>query len=170
MLGLEKGRARIVPYSPEWVQLFEQEEKRLRDLVGEYVLDIQHVGSTSISGMPAKPILDIGITIAQYEDGNNCIKPIESLGYKYRGEFGVARRYYYVKGDPRTHHIHMLERDSKEWQRMIFFRDSLRKDKGIAQEYAELKRRLADQYQNDREAYTEGKTGFIKDILDRAKG
>ena len=165
VIGLRKGIVELVPYSAEWAKLFEQEEERLRNSIGGYVVDIQHVGSTSIPGMLAKPIIDIGIAIERFEEGKVCIKPVEALEYKYRGENGIPGRHYFVKGDPRTHHIHMLEHDSDEWRNHIAFRDFLRENEQAAKEYAELKRELARKFRNDRLAYTEGKSEFVETVL-----
>jgi len=125
-IGLEKGIVRLAQYSPEWKTLYEEEEKLLIDSVGRYIIDIQHIGSTSVHGLIAKPILDIGIAIKDFEEGKRCIEPIESLGYEYKGENGIPGRHYFVKGDPTTHHLHIVEINSEEWKKNITFRDSLR--------------------------------------------
>jgi GrpB-like predicted nucleotidyltransferase (UPF0157 family) len=156
---------RLAPYSSEWPKLFDKEKKLLRSLIGKYVIDIQHIGSTAIPGMMAKPIIDIGIAIAQFEEGERCIKPIESLGYQYKGENGIPKRHYFAKGVPRTHHIHMLEIDSDEWKKHIAFRDFLRGNEEMAGKYAQLKRRLAEEFKTDRLAYTEGKSEFVNTVL-----
>src|SRR5689334_1122677 len=107
MTGLEEGALRLTPYHKEWEQLFREEKARLQAAVGLFVLDIQHVGSTSIPGLIAKPIIDIAIAVRSFEEARVCIQPVESLGYRYRGENGIPRRHFFVKGNPRTHHIHM---------------------------------------------------------------
>jgi len=164
-IGLEAGIVRLDKYSREWKILYEKEEKLLRDSVGECILDIQHIGSTSIPGMIAKPIIDIGMAIANFEEGQKLIEPIEKLGYQYKGENGIPRRHYFVKGDPTTHHLHIVEIDSNEWKKNIFFRDSLRKNKGLADGYIRIKTELAEKFKNDRLAYTEGKTDFVNYVL-----
>jgi GrpB-like predicted nucleotidyltransferase (UPF0157 family) len=148
---------------------YEEEARRLRDLVGPHIIDVQHIGSTSIPGMMAKPIIDIGIAIARFEDGEACIAPIESLGYEYRGEHGIPRRHYFVKGNPTSHHLHILERDSAEWENHLLFRDYLRVHSGAACAYARLKRGLADAHREDRVAYTDGKAAFIERVLRAAE-
>jgi GrpB-like predicted nucleotidyltransferase (UPF0157 family) len=109
----------LLPYNDDWVRLFGEEEARTRAAVSEYVLDIQHVGSTSMPGMAAKPILDIGVAVCSFEEARRCIKPLEKLGYLYRGEHGIARRHYFVKGKPRSHHLHMVEVDSENWKSLV---------------------------------------------------
>lgn len=164
-IGLKEGIVRLEKYSPEWKALYKKEEKLLKDSVGEYIIDIQHIGSTSIPDMIAKPIIDISIAITNFEEGKRLIEPIQNLGYLYKGENGIPRRHYFVKGDPTTHHLHIVEIGSKEWKKNITFRDALRKDENLAKEYAELKLSLAEKFKYDRVAYTDGKTGFVNYVL-----
>jgi GrpB-like predicted nucleotidyltransferase (UPF0157 family) len=171
MLGLSSGQLRLSPYETDWPLLFLAERERLCAALGESVQDIQiqHIGSTSIPGMPAKPILDIGVSVTNFEEAVCCIPLLEQLGYSYKGENGIPRRHYFVKGDPRTHHLHMLELASEEWKSHLLFRDYLRGNQEIAQAYAELKRQLAMRFAADREAYQTGKESFIKAVLQQAK-
>jgi GrpB-like predicted nucleotidyltransferase (UPF0157 family)/GNAT superfamily N-acetyltransferase len=169
MIGLERDRVRLVPYTAEWKRLFEEEKARLQAAIGPYVLDIQHVGSTSIPGMVAKPIIDIGISVTSFEGARICIQPVEQLGYEYRGEFGIPLRHYFVKGDPRTHHLHMHELGSPDWENQVLFRDYLIQHPALADEYAALKVDLAQRYPADREAYLEAKAPFIQRVMGMAR-
>lgn len=169
MIGLERGIVRLVPYTTEWKRLFEQEKARLQAAIGDYVLDIQHVGSTSIPGMVAKPILDIGIAVRNFEKAAVCIEPMVQLGYDYYGENGIPRRHFFVKGDPRTHHVHMNEITSRDWEALVVFRDYLIQHPEIAQEYAELKLELAQRFPTDRQAYLDGKAVLIERVLQLAR-
>jgi GrpB-like predicted nucleotidyltransferase (UPF0157 family) len=169
MIGLERGIVRLVPYTKEWERLFQVERPRLRAAVGKYVLDIQHVGSTSIPGMVAKPIIDIAIAVKNFEEACVCIKPIEQLGYEYKGENGIPRRHYFAKGNPRTHHVHINEIGSRDWNDQIIFRDYLTQHPEIAKEYAELKMELAQRYPTDRQSYLDGKAPFIERVLQLAR-
>jgi GrpB-like predicted nucleotidyltransferase (UPF0157 family) len=169
MIGLERDIVKLIPYNSNWERLFEDEKSRLQEVIGAYVLDIQHVGSTSIPGMIAKPIIDIAIAVQSFEDATVCIKPIEQLGYEYRGEFGIPRRHYFTKGDPRTHHIHMNEISSRDWLDQITFRNYLIQHPGVAKEYAELKVKLAQSYPTNRQLYTESKAPFINHVLQLAR-
>ena len=169
MIGLEKDTVRVVPYTPEWARLFAEEKSRLLAVVGSYLLDIQHVGSTSIPGMPAKPILDLAIAVYNFEEARVCIPPIEGLGYEFMGEFGIPRRHFFVKGQPRTHHIHLNELGSQDWNNQIAFRDYLIQHPQAASEYAALKQDLARRYPTDRPAYLAGKAPFIERILRLAR-
>lgn len=169
MIGLERGTVKLAPYTTEWKRLFEQEKALLQAAVGDYVLDIQHVGSTSIPGMVAKSIIDIGIAVRSFEEATVCVKPIKQLGYEYRGEHGIPRRHFFVKGDPRTHHVHVNEIDSRDWENQVLFRDYLIRHPEIAQGYAELKMELAQRFPTDRQAYLDGKSPFIERVLRLAR-
>ena len=168
MIGLEEDAVRLTPYDKDWERLFREEKSRLQIAVGLFVLDIQHVGSTSIPGMIAKPIIDIAIAVESFEEAHVCIKPIERLGYRYRGENNIPRRHFFVKGNPRTYHIHINEIGSCDWNDQISFRDYLRRHHDIASRYAELKLELAQRYPTDRQAYSESKSPFIKHVLQLA--
>ena len=168
MIGLESGVVKLAAYSAEWKRVFELERASLQAAVGSYALDIQHVGSTSIPGMLAKPIIDIAIAVNDFDEARVCIRPVEGLGYEYRGEFGIPRRHYFAKGDPRIFHLHVVEINSLEWQILLLFRDYLCQHPDVAIEYAELKAQLASRYPNDRMAYLDGKAAFIERVLQMA--
>ncbi len=169
MIGLKSGIVELAPYTAEWRRLFEEEKAGLHAAVGQYVLDIQHVGSTAIPGMIAKQIIDIGIAVRDFEEARVCIRPIEQLGYEYRGEQGIPRRHYFVKGDPRTHHIHMNEIRSRDWEDQVLFRDYLIQHPELAEEYAGLKKELGRRYPTGPEAYQDGKASFIERVLRMAR-
>ncbi|MEZ4525615.1 MAG: GrpB family protein [Desulfobacterales bacterium] len=169
MIGLEKGFVRLIPYHAEWKRIFEHEKSCLQAAIGMYVLDIQHVGSTSVPQMVAKPIIDIAIAVRNFEEARACIRPIEDLGYEYRGENGIPRRHFFAKGNPRTHHIHMNEIDGQDWKEQILFRDYLTRNRQAAQKYAAIKKELARRYPTDRLSYTDGKGAFIKSVLQLAR-
>ena len=170
MLGLPSGQIHLSPYESGWQTLFLEERNRLLTRIAEFVLDIQHVGSTSIPGMPAKPILDIAIAVTNFEEAVRCVSPLENLGYTYKGENGIPRRHYFVKGTPRTHHLHMVEIESDAWRNYLLFRDYLIENPETAREYATMKQALAKQFAKDRGAYQAGKESFIKAVLHNAIG
>jgi GrpB-like predicted nucleotidyltransferase (UPF0157 family) len=119
--------------------------------------------------MLAKPIVDIAIAIADFEEARVCIPLMEELEYEYKGEFGIPHRHYFVKGDPRTFHVHMSEIDSLEWENTILFRDYICQHTDIAKEYAQLKISLALKYPQERTAYMEGKTAFVERVIQLAR-
>ena len=164
-IGLPEDLVAVHSYSEDWPQLFDQERQQLREAIGDYVLDIQHIGSTSVPGLDAKPIIDIGVAVANFEEAAICVEPLERLGYIYHGENGIPRRHFFTKGDPRTHNLHMNELGSHDWATTTHFRDYLRGHPETTRAYAELKRELAIRHQHDREAYQEGKNQLIQEIL-----
>ena len=170
MLGLEKGFVKLLPHDEQWHQLFAEEKARLRAVIGEFVVGIEHVGSTSVCGIAAKPILDLAIEISDKASGERAIAPLENIGYIYRGENGIAGRFYFVKGAPRrTHHLHMLLSGSDELRDHLAFRDYLRRNPSAAAAYDRLKKELAQKFGNDRDAYLDGKAGFVEKILKNAR-
>ena len=161
----------IADYDPAWPARFEEEREAIVAALGGAaagVVAIEHVGSTSVPGLAAKPIIDIAIGVRQVADAVPCITPIVGLGYKCMGEFGIPGRLYFRKGKPRSHHLHMVVHQGEFWQDHIGFRDALRGQPDLAQEYARLKRELAAHHVGDRVGYTEAKTPFIQSALARA--
>ena len=169
MLGLPKGIVKLEPHTELWRQLFAEEAARIRETVGEYVTAIEHVGSTSIEAIAAKPIIDIAVAVESAANGEKCVAPLENVGYEYRGEYGIAGRFYFVKGEPRTHHVHLVTVGSNLWRSHLLFRDYLRANPPVAKEYERLKIDLAEKYPDNRDAYLAGKTAFIENVL-RAAG
>ena len=170
LLGLNRGEVSLKPYRDEWKYLFNLEKENIEEAIGDYVQDIQHVGSTSIQGMWAKPKLDIAIAVNDFDEARICIAPLVGLGYEFRGENGIPRRHYFGKGEPRTHQIHMFEKTSTDWKEMIRFRDCLRSNRSLAGEYSRLKRDLANRFPKNRQSYQAGKAGFIEAVIKKAGG
>lgn len=169
MIGLPDGSVQIFPFNPAWGEFFAAEKGRLTQVLRERVVEIQHIGSTSIPGMPSKPILDIGVSVVDFEDAKECVDPVVGLGYTYLGEHGIRRRHFFTRGNPRTHHIHMLESSSRAWRAHLWFKTFLSEHADYAREYAQLKFDLAEIYKTDPDAYQEGKDDFIKRILSLAE-
>jgi GrpB-like predicted nucleotidyltransferase (UPF0157 family) len=162
----------IFPYDPNWKFLFDEEKKMILEVIGAYAEDIRHVGSTSVEGLSAKPIIDIMIGIRTLTEAQNCIMPLSSLGYDYIPEYekDLPMRRYFRKpsNGTRTHHIHMVELNSDFWARHLAFRDYLASHPKERDEYALLKIKLAEKYSTDREAYTDAKSDFINGIVSLA--
>lgn len=160
--GLLPGEVRLVPVDARWAERFAQAREALAQAFGPAALDIQHVGSTAVPGLWAKPVLDIAVAIASFDAGHAHVAAVERLGYLYRGEHGIARRHYFVRGTPRrTHHLHVLERDSSDWQRHLAFRDRLRAFPALAARYAALKHASVAAAEGDRARYQALKRDFI---------
>lgn len=165
MLGLPKGEVFLVPWTEEWNKNFLSEKEKIQDKIGEYIMDIHHIGSTSVKHLSAKSIIDIAIEIKDFKDGANASSPLEKLGYSYRGTNILPDRHYFSKGEPRTHQIHMHQCGNKHLLEQLKFRDYLRDNDEARIEYERLKLNLAKLNKNNRQKYTEEKTTFIRTIL-----
>lgn len=162
----------IADYDPRWPAMFEEERARIIQAIGESLVDIQHVGSTSVPGLAAKPIIDLMPGLRSLGDTPRIVAGMESLGYRYIPEYEdqlPERRYFHLPAGSehwhrRLFHVHAVETTSDFWRRHLAFRDYLRGHPEACAEYATLKRRLASQYGTDREGYTEAKTEFITRI------
>ncbi len=164
-LGLESKVVRVVPYDARWPQLYASEEARLRRFLGGLSIVLEHSGSTAVPGLVAKPILDILGGRPASVSRESAIDAIERAGYTYRGEQGIAGRDFFRRGDPRSHHLHLTTVGSDFWKDHLDFRDYLRGHSDARDAYAALKVDLAKKYPRDREAYIEGKTDFVREIL-----
>lgn len=165
---------RIVDYDPRWPELYEKEKCLILGVIGETVVDIEHVGSTAVRGLGAKPIIDIMIALNHLGDSAKCVEPLESIGYEYVAEYEklMPERRYFHRGKPpeeQHYHLHMVELTSDFWRRHLLFRDYLRTHTEVAREYADLKRKLAAKYGSNREGYTEAKTHFIESVVAKAR-
>ena len=165
----------IVDYDPHWPARFESARRTIVQATGPLVTAIEHIGSTAVPGLAAKPIIDLMPGIRRLEDGLACVAPLEALGYEYRGENGIPGRHYfnhYDKGGVQgtgIQHVHMVVAGSELWANHILFRDYLRAYPHEAERYSRLKRSLAERFRDNRERYTDAKTGFVADALERAK-
>lgn len=171
MIGLKRGFVELREYTYEWNSLYQIEEETLKNIIKEYFIDIQHIGSTSVEGLKAKPIIDIIIGVKNFNDLEIIIEKLQQGGYNYRPNASTKERILFVKGneEERTHHIHIVQWMDEEWNNNIIFRDYLRKHSEVTKEYSELKDRLADIFKEDRSSYTSGKNQFIQDIIKKAK-
>lgn len=166
----------IVPYDSAWPKLAEKEIATLKTILpSACLIDIQHVGSTAVSGLSAKPIIDIQIAVTSLPTIKPlAIEQLKNFGYVFWDENPEHDRLFFVKGMPpygekRTHHVHIVEPNSKHWREKLAFRDYLRSHPDAAHAYQQLKMQLMQQYRYDREAYTQAKTEFIQASLMKAK-
>ncbi|MEH2151117.1 GrpB family protein [Nostoc sp.] len=164
----------IVEYDPRWATLFTEEAERIWQALGnDLVVEIEHIGSTAVPGMAAKPVIDMMVGVRSLVDAKSAIPALESLGYVYWYEDPRPGRMFFVKGMPpsgkqRTHHIHIVEIESEFWERKLFC-DYMRKHPEEAKRYEALKRDLAASFQSDREAYTNGKNDYIRALMVKAR-
>ena len=163
----------IVDYNPAWPHAFEAAKAEILEAVGPHVRTVEHVGSTSVVGLAAKPIIDILVGVRAWHEARVTIAPLERVGWEFRGQRGIPRRHYFVKRTTtrrRTHHLHMLEVTSTHYADILTFRDQLRTHPTTATQYATLKRTLASRPQPERSDYTDAKAPFIQRVLAQALG
>jgi GrpB-like predicted nucleotidyltransferase (UPF0157 family) len=168
MIGLQKGMVQVVAYQTDWPALFIRERDVLCQDLGNLVLNIQHVGSTAVPGLAAKPILDIAVAVAAVEVIPQCRQPLCSLGYIDRGDAGKDGGYLFVKESTpnlRTHHLHVVTKDDPQWGNYLRFRELLREHEAPRTAYATLKQSLQMRFVHDRKAYTAAKEAFICAVL-----
>ena len=165
----------ICEYDTAWPLKFEEQKGDLMKAIGNKVVAIEHIGSTAVPGLGAKPIIDIMVGLRQLSDAEDCIEPLRRIGYEYVPELEaeIPERRYFHKGPsnlPKKHyHLHMVEIHREFWNAQILFRDYLKTHSDAAQEYFKLKKDLAAKYRLNREAYTEAKTSFIRSTIAKAR-
>jgi GrpB-like predicted nucleotidyltransferase (UPF0157 family) len=156
----------VVPYDPAWVTAFELLRDRVAPVLGELAVGIEHVGSTAVPGLDAKPIVDVDIVIRHAEDLDEVAARLATLGYTRLGDLGiVGREAFRAAPELPRHHLYVCAAGSAPLQAHLVLRDALRTDPALAASYAALKRELAERYRDDRDSYTEGKTAFITSVL-----
>jgi GrpB-like predicted nucleotidyltransferase (UPF0157 family) len=160
----------IVDYDPLWPTLYEEEKERILSAVGDKVVLIEHIGSTAVVGLGAKPIIDIMAAVSRLADAKRWIGPLESIGYEYVPKTDLPERLFFRRGvrGAGTHHLHVVEQGSKFWKSHLLFRDFLRAHPTEARRYYQLKKELAARFGSDRGAYTDAKTLFIESVTDKA--
>lgn len=161
MTGLDSNVVRLSCYDAEWPQIFAREAAAIREALGSLVLDVEHIGSTAVVGMTAKPVIDVAAKTNSFSDLPRIVATMEKIGYSHRGEFGLPGRQFFTKGDPVLFHVHLVERENGRWLLWLRFRDALRADAALREAYVLLKRDLAATFANDRPAYTAAKGDFI---------
>ncbi len=164
-------KVEVVPHDPRWRVAFEAEAKQVAAALGENVVAVQHIGSTAIPEIYAKPIIDLLVEVRDINEVDGRSSAMESLGYEVMGEYGIPGRRYFRKDNQegiRTHHIHAFESGSAESERHLAFRDYMIAHPVDAQRYSELKRRLAKEHPWSIDGYMDGKDGFIKEMERRA--
>lgn len=171
----------VVEYDPEWPRRF-AELKAVYDAALHDLIDaVEHVGSTSVPGLAAKPIIDLDIVIEDRARLPEVIRRLEGLGYRHQGDLGITGREAFareagalapVDGSGRDwppHHLYVCARDCAALQQHLRFRDALRADPARARQYGELKQRLATEFRDDRDAYGQAKTDFVRSVLQEGR-
>jgi GrpB-like predicted nucleotidyltransferase (UPF0157 family) len=163
---MSQAPVEIVDYDPAWPARFEAEETALRHVLRRWLSGpIEHIGSTAIAGLAAKPVIDIMAGVQTLDGSRDAIDAAATLGYCYFPYQASVRHWMCKPSDAfRTHHLHLVPINTPQWARPIAFRNYLRAHADVAAEYAQLKRTLALKLRLDREAYTEAKSAFIEAI------
>ena len=172
MIGLTRGKAALFPHEKEWENEAAKTIEKLKNICGDGICDIAHVGSTSIKSIKAKPIIDIAITVEAFENFLEYCDVLKENGFIYRPDvdapgqlFFACGPYYDGSDDKQTHFIHVVKKDSMDWINYNLFRDYLNENESVAKEYEALKTSLAEKHCDDREKYTAGKHEFITRTL-----
>jgi GrpB-like predicted nucleotidyltransferase (UPF0157 family) len=155
-----------VDYDQSWPEEFEMLKARALAALGELALRVEHVGSTAVPGLAAKPVVDLYVVIDRADSLPAAISRVEKIGYVHEGELGVPGRagFAWPPGE-RRHHLYLCDPDHAGLDDLVCFRDHLRRHPGDAARYAELKRKLALEHRDDRDAYADGKRAFIDQLL-----
>ncbi|HEX8919189.1 MAG TPA: GrpB family protein [Chloroflexota bacterium] len=177
MAGTERygsGRITIDDYDQAWPRMFEQERVRLYGALGSMVSRIEHVGSTAVPGLAAKPIIDVLVGVHNLEESRSrSIVPLDALGYTYMSEYEswLPGEMLFRKAvfGPWTHHAHLMEQSSPRWDEFILIRDYLRRHTEAAEEYARLKRALALEFDDDISGFRDAKRPFLQALMERAR-
>ena len=157
----------VVEHDPRWAAMFQRERERLSTALGALAVAIEHVGSTAVPGLAAKPVLDIMVGVEHTPLPEDALRALGTLGYQYRGDGGIPDKQYF-RTSPRTRHLHVVPFGGEDWVRTLAFRDYLRAHPAAVREYEQLKRELARLHRTNRGAYVDGKAPFIRELLRRA--
>ena len=160
----------MVDYDPEWPHLYQKEQAILAKAFSPLHPHIEHIGSTAVPGLCAKPIIDIMVGLPVLEGADRYGPLVRPLGYVHVEQEDEGRRVFFRKGMPRTHHLHIVAFGGEDWHSHLAFRELLRNDPDLRGRYADLKRRSAKMHREDREAYVRSKQGFIQDAVGKAGG
>lgn len=162
----------VVPYDPAWPEASARVRTRIAGVLGDLAVGIEHIGSTAVPGLDAKPIIDVDVVVRPDQDLAEVVERLAGLGYRHLGDLGIIGRQAFrapAGDDLPRHHLYVCPSGSAALSAHLILRDELRADAALAAEYGALKRELAERYRADRDAYAEGKTHFITGVLLRAR-
>ncbi|MCZ6873421.1 MAG: GrpB family protein [bacterium] len=151
----------VIPFEESWLVKYAQERVRLCRVLEDDMQAIEHIGSTAVRGMDAKPIIDIAVQLPTIALASELVDRLATLDYAYQGEYGLPGRHFFIKGEPRAFHLHLVDHTTNHWRRWIAFRDALKRDPQLRKAYQQVKHDLARKYQFQRVLYSEGKNAFI---------
>jgi GrpB-like predicted nucleotidyltransferase (UPF0157 family) len=161
MIGLKRKIIKLIPHHKSWVPFFEKEKTRILKSIPS--MNVEHVGSTAIPSISAKPIIDIALGIKKIKDFNKYKNKLKKLGFEYHDNRGTQFNKFFTKGpaECRTIYVHLVRYNGKIWKKYIGFRDKLNNNKQLALQYNKLKQKLATKFEN-RDFYTKAKSEFIE--------
>lgn len=170
MIGLHKSSVAVYPYDKSWPEEFEKEKKILKTILKDFDVEIEHVGSTSIPGLSAKPIIDIAIGAKDEQTLFKLESVMAEAGYDILNDYETKGEILARKGPPelRTHYIHMQLIGSEYWNEFMYFKRYLLDHPEEIKRYEQLKKDLSSKYANERKIYTAGKNEYISSILEKA--
>jgi GrpB-like predicted nucleotidyltransferase (UPF0157 family) len=177
MAGMERygaGRIVVCDYDPTWPTTFEQERTQVQDALGSMAVTVEHIGSTAVPGLAAKPIIDLLVGVHSLPQARCCcIEPLQALGYTHivDAEAWLPGELLFRKGlpGPWTHHLHLMEHSSPRWEEFILVRDYLRRHPEVADAYADLKKALALVFDEDIAGYRNAKAPFLQAVMAKAR-
>ena len=161
----------IEDYNPDWALEYRKEAIRIQEIFGGDLLGIEHIGSTAVEGLGAKPLIDFMAGVADLKLTEQYIEALSEIGYEHVVHEHFPNRRFFRKGLRRagTHHLHVYRFGGAEWNRQLLFRDYLRSHPEALRGYDRLKRELAEKHRHDRTAYTNAKHDFITGIIEKAE-
>lgn len=167
ILGLQRGTVSLVPHQPGWSRAFAEEKQLLSSLLGESALAIEHVGSTAVPELQAKPIIDIAISVHSFASLESWPLLLQEPGYSYFGDRQGRDDHFFAKGPEalRSFYLHVVLVGSTNWENYLRFRDVLRSNPSLRREYERLKQAMAEAHKTDRRAYTAAKNSLIQSVL-----
>jgi GrpB-like predicted nucleotidyltransferase (UPF0157 family) len=168
------GRIVVSDHDPAWTAMFERERARVEHALGPIVVTVEHVGSTAVPGLAAKPIIDLLVGVRSLAEARSaCVEPMRALHYRYMAEYEtwLPNEMLFRKGPPGpwTHHVHLMEPTCARWEEFTLVRDYLRRHREVASAYADLKRALALVFGDDIAGYRNAKAPFIEAVMARAR-
>ncbi len=171
MVGLERGKVKLEEHKEEWKEEYQKEVSRLKSALGNQFLGFEHIGSTAIQGIKAKPIIDMIATVENLGNAEQIVSKLEKQGYEHRPNGDMEDRKFLAKGpeEKRTHYLSLTEKQSNFYSRTTAFRDYLNSHPEEAKKYSKIKQKLANKHANQRSKYTEKKSEFIENILEKAR-
>jgi len=155
----------LTPPNPAWAEQFREISDQLRDACGDKLATIHHIGSTSVPGLAAKPLIDMLPVLRGHDDGPALASPMEALGFVYFGAYGIEGRHFFRRKGDLDVNVHMFEMGHIEIERHVAFRDALRSDARLLAAYQSLKQELAARFPNDVDSYARSKSDFIEGVL-----